>query len=715
MKSMSGKKNDQKKMTTGRFTTLILAFVMFCVAGGVVMSSLFIPLVIGSSKVVDNALPQLATEDVRFDLSDLPQQSQMFAADGTLMATFYDQNRIVVALKDVSEYMTKAIVAREDSRFFEHSGVDITGVARAFVTTYIAGGDQQGGSSITQQYVKNILITTAQENNDPIGAYHAKEDTPSRKIREMLIALQMENKYSKAQILQGYLNIAAFGSNVYGVEAAAQTYFSKPAKDLTLSEAAMIAGITKNPTGYDPRNHPDKAQFYRDIVLDKMVENNYITEQQANEAKAQDVESMLHVQEVQTGCQIAGNAAYFCDYVVHQITNSEKFGKTENERRKLLKEGGLKIYTTLDVNAQNIAWQAVRDVIPEDDRSGFEAIIASVKPGTGEVISMAQNRTYDVSPDAGPTKTAINYAVDQKDGGGIGFAPGSTWKPINLAAWMKAGHSAGEFLPTYTVYAQNTFGPCYPNDSSPWKLQNAGGGTVSPETPMQALNQSHNTTQASMAQKIGLCAIADMAADMGYHNSSTAKSDIHSTITPSMVIGTTSVSPLTMANVYATIAAAGKACDPIAITKIIDRNDRELDIPTADCRQVMDDNVAQTLLYAMNQNVTVGLANEAQLANGRKTFAKTGTNEDTYLSTAGFTKEIATFAIVGNAERPVSFNGACIKGKCYSTWYGMYIASPLFKQFMNNYLDSNHIPNDTDYGSHPDQNLLKRSYASYSR
>lgn len=708
--------NEHQPMTVRRFTALILVYALLCVAGGAAASGFFAPVVVGMNQAAKNLIPSLQGESIDLELTDLPQQSRMYASDGTtVIAQFYDQNRIVVGLTDISDSMQKAVVAREDRRFLEHSGIDPQGIARAFIQTYIKGGDTQGGSTLTQQYVKNVLIDQALEEDDPIAAYHAQEETIARKLREMLIAVELEKHHSKEEILQGYLNIAQFGVNIYGVETAAQHYFSKSAKDLTLGESATIAAVTKNPSNYDPTANPEEAQKQRDIVLDLMQETGYASAKDVAEAKKIPMADMLHVKSVPVGCQTAGNAAYFCDYVVHKILNSKNFGDTAAERKKLLYEGGLKIYTTMDTNAQQAAWNAVTTNIPVQDPSGVENVLAAIKPGTGEVLALAQNRNYDATENADAYSTSINYAVDQVDGGGSGWQMGSTWKPINFVAWLKSGHTANQSLRTSTSYAESSF-PCY-SGAGVWDLKNAGGGTVNPETPLHALNFSHNTTQASMAQIIGLCAIADTATELGYHNSSTASSDVHSTITPTMVIGggQNQASPLTMANVYSTIAAGGKECTPIAMTKVLDSNDKEIKVPSAGCKQAIDTNVAETTAYAMNLNVTQGIASGAQLSGGRKTFAKTGTSENTTLATGGFVPQVAAMSFVGNAENlQTKLSHMRINGVYRASWYGADIALPTWKQFMEEYLASANIPVDNNYGN-PDQALLGTPAASTSK
>ncbi len=710
----------KKSMTIRRALSLVLAYIVLCVTGGVVASLLFVPAVFGANTVAKAVIPSLQVEGIDFDVTSLPQQSRMYASDGSLIATFYSQNRVVVPIKDVSEYMQKAIVAREDRRFFEHSGVDVQGVMRAFIQTYVLKRDMQGGSSLTQQYVKNVLMVQAREDNDPIAEYHAQESTIARKLREMLIAVQMEKMYSKPEILQGYLNIAQFGSNnLYGVETAAQRYFNVHAKDLNLVQSATIAAITKNPAGLDPSipENQEDSENERNIVLKLMLDQGLIEQAEYDEAVNIPLVDTLNIQSVNQGCQSAGNAAFFCSYVTTKILNSEEFGETEADRQKLLNEGGLDIYTTMDVNANNAAMQAANDTIPASDPSGLEVMIAAIKPGTGEVLGFGINRTYDATDAAAndQTKTSMNYMVDQVDGGGWGVQVGSTWKPINMVAWMQQGRSINERLRTSTSYPLSNFNCNNYSFTGTWKVENSGGGTVNPETPLQGLIRSHNTTQASMASQIGLCAIADAATALGYHNAPSSAMDVYSSnsFNAPMTIGAVQASPLTMANVYATLGANGVACTPIAMTRVTDKNGDEIDVPQADCHQAIDSEIAQTTAYALNQGVVTagGEAATTQLDNGRKTFAKTGTNENTYMLTAGFVPNVVSaFVAVGDAQDPLNntFDNKTINGVYRSEWFGMYIATPAWKQFMNTYLNAINAPIDNNYGN-PAQKYLTAS------
>lgn len=720
----------KKSLTAKRVLSLFLAYVVLCFAGGAVTSVFFLPAILGANAVAGAVVPSLQVEGIDFDVTDLPQQSRLYESDGkTVMTTFYSQNRIVVPLKKISEPMRNAMVAREDRRFFEHSGIDVQGVLRAFVETYVKQASQQGGSSLTQQYVKNVLILQAEEDDDPIAEYHASEDTIARKIREMLIAVQVEKKYSKLEILQGYLNIAQYGRGIYGVEMAARRYFNTSAANLNIVQAATIAAITKNPNNYDPSVESNRAQSQkqRNIVLDLMLQQGYISQKEHDEAKATPIENTLNIQTVNAGCSAAGDAAYFCDYVTKKILNSSEFGKDAATRRKLLYEGGLDIYTTMDAAANTAAMNAARNAIPADDPSQFEVMLAAIRPGTGEVLGFGVNKIYDTSPDAtgDPSKSAMNYAVDEVDGGGSGFPVGSTWKPINLVAWMRAGRSINEVLPATTTVNLARDIPGFKGVNT-WEVRNAGGDRATAESPLDGLVHSHNTTQASMLKVLGLEPIAQAAEDMGFHQASIQKMNMKlqddtsaggAYQAPLVIGGTVTTSPLTMANVYATIAANGVECTPIAIKKVTDATGKELNVPKAKCHQAIEPEIAQTVAYALNQFVVRadGGGRAAQLANNRKTFAKTGTNENTYMLTGGFVPTVASFVAVGNADGNSDFDNKTINGVYHGTWYGAYIATPTWKNFMDTYLAATNTPNDDSYGTPSDKyTAVKYSYSNSS-
>ena len=327
----------------------LLAFIVMSTVGGVLAAGFAVPFV-GAASVVSKASLEFF-EDLPDDFKVLEpsQVSVLRSSDGTEIAQFYAENRIVVPLADISQNVQNAVIAVEDQRFYQHKGVDPTGMLRALASN-AAGADRQGASTLTQQYVRNVLVEAGIRSGDPTKIRAATETTTARKLREIKYALTLEKTLpdAKNQILEGYLNIAAFSPSTYGVEASAQHYFSHSAKDMTIPEAALLAGLTNAPGAYDPVAYPDLAKDRMDWVLQKMLDNEFIDQAQYEQGLATQISDILHVTNQVGGCASAGSAAYFCDYVVGEIQNSELFGKTATERNQLLLRGGLQITTTLE-------------------------------------------------------------------------------------------------------------------------------------------------------------------------------------------------------------------------------------------------------------------------------------------------------------------------------------------------------------------------------
>ncbi len=438
------------------------------------------------------------------------------------------------------------------------------------------------------------------------------------------------------------------------------------------------------------------SEKQRNIVLDQMQRYGFASAKDVAAAKAVSVESMLHTSDTPVGCAAAGNAAFFCDYVMRVMLNSDQFGKTAEKRHRFLYQGGLSIVTTLDPQAQDDAYQQVVKYDPVNDRSGIETMLTAVKPGTGEILAMVQNRNYSTTTNNG-TSTSINYNVDQKWGGGSGFAIGSSFKIINLVAWMQAGRKISTPMHNPSTYSIDSF-PCATKTHQTWTVHDTSSG-ASYESPLQGLVMSHNTTQASMAQQIGLCKIADSATALGYQNAIEGQEDIHDTMTPTMVIGTLNTSPLSMANVYATIGANGVHCNPIAIQSITDSTGKTVKVPSANCTQAIPQDIAQTAAYALNQSAVRGIAKPAALAN-YKSFAKTGTNEQTAISTGSFLpNEISVFTLTGNAEYPRDMTGMTIGGRTEHYWVWCHALRTLTKAFLEQYALQKNLSNDTSYGT----------------
>lgn len=341
---------------------LLIAFFALSIVGGVLTAALIVPLAAGASTATETAADTFYGIPAEIEIDKPSEATKIYASNGkTVLATYYAENRLVVPLEEISLHLQNAVIATEDQRFWSHGGVDLRGISRAAMQQL--QGDGGGGSTLTQQYVKNVLIQQASRAGDVAGVQAARAGTLERKMREAKIALDVERKYSKEEILGNYLNIAQFGTKVYGVETAANYYFGKKAKDLTVVESATIAGITQLPGKFDPVVNPEENERRRNIVLMLMFQQGYIDRAQYDEAIAQKVADTLNVQKLTNGCESAGRNGFFCDYVTKTIIQDPVFGETEADRAELLYRGGLKIITTLDVKKQKQAYQTLQEQI----------------------------------------------------------------------------------------------------------------------------------------------------------------------------------------------------------------------------------------------------------------------------------------------------------------------------------------------------------------
>ena len=670
-----------RSLTPPQVVSMLVVFLTLSCVGGVLSAGFAAPFV-GATAALTKASAELFEElPSDFNVQQPSQISTLLAADGTEITKFYAENRIVVPLNSISVNMQNAIVAVEDQRFYQHQGVDPTGMVRALVSNN-AGGSRQGASTLTQQYVRNTLIETGLKNDDHKIIRDATESTVARKLREMKFALSLEQKYSKQQILEGYLNIAAFSPSTYGVEASARHYFSKSAKDLTVAEAALMAGTTNAPSAYDPVTQPELAKNRMDWVLSKMLEEKFITKQQYDEAVATPIASMLHVSESPAGCGAAGNAAYFCTYVVNEILGSENFGPDIASRRQLLTRGGLKITTTLNLERQSAADSVIQARTPIGGSDGANSTIVSIEPGTGRIQALAQNTNYEDSQ--------LVFAADAKHGGielpdgNVGFQPGSTFKAIILAEWLKTGHTPYQMLNASAPknYGPNTFTvSCDPDRAAgSWPVNNVAGTNAGMMTVREATKQSINTGFTEMLRDLDVCEVTKLAASMGITKADGSQLDPD----PSIALGSTPVPPLSMANAYATFASGGKYCKPIAIDQILDASGTSMAVPGADCTQAMDqgaaDETAKTLRATSEPG---GTAKDAVF--GRPIAGKTGTTdeaENTWF--VGFTPQLSTAVWIGDAtESGRSLVGRTIGGVYFPKIYGSDLAVPMWRDYMS--------------------------------
>ena len=683
---------------------LLLAFVLVAATGGVLAAGLAIPFAAATSTATEEGVKLFDDVPDEIKPGPLSQVSTVYAADGTRLATFYAQNRIVVPLDQVSQAMKDAVISIEDERFYEHTGVDVRGVLRAAVNN-ATGGPQQGASTLTQQYVKNVLIDQAQQSGDPFGIIDARKDSNARKVREMKYAIALEQEMTKDEILEGYLNVAQFGhNNIYGVETAARYFFNKSAKDLTPVEAATIAGITKAPGKFDPTIDPELSQQRRDAVLYKMWSLGKLPQDEYDAARATPIADTLHITPVPTGCQSAGGSAFFCAYVIQTIKNSPAFGETEAERLELLYRGGLSITTTLDLRMQMAAEEQVNAHIPVDNTAGLESVVVTVEPGTGKILAMAQNTPFDANNPPADGHTSVNYATDPKHGASKGFQPGSNFKPFVLAEWLKSGRtlnsvvSASKVDRPHSAWSASCRSPFSSRET--WGPANAEGNLTGNISVLKATYDSVNTAYAAMGLQLDLCSLAQTAWDMGFRPTQGYRpgedgmprsvtlfdpqpEDVF--VTPSMLIGTQTTSPLDLAAAYATLASNGTYCTPIALTRVVGPDGEEIPVPAADCNpDALAPNIAATTTYALQQVFEQGTARRTPLSDGRPAAGKTGTNQlsaQTWFT--GFTPQLSTTVWVGEASGETSHLDIDFQGRRIRPLYGSTLAAPLWRDYMD--------------------------------
>jgi membrane peptidoglycan carboxypeptidase len=677
-----------KKRSVNPFQVLglLIAFFVLAVIGGVLAAALVVPLAAGASTATEVASDTFYEIPSELEIDEPSQVTKIYASNGkTLLASYYAENRKVVPLDEISLHMQNAVVATEDKRFWTHGGVDLQGISRAAMQQL--QGDGGGGSTLTQQYVKNVLIHKASRAGDAAGVQAARAGSLERKMKEAKLALHLEKTLSKEQILENYLNIAQFGTKVYGVETAANYYFGKNAKDLDIVEAATIAGITQLPGKYDPTKNPTENERRRNIVLMLMFQQGYIDREQYDEAIATKVEDTLNVKEIPNGCESAGRNGFFCDYVTKTIMQDPAFGETEKERSELLYRGGLTIITTLDVKLQKEAYITLRDRIPAKNEEMIATALTAIEPGTGKILVMTQNRTYNPSSTKKKGTTSVNYSAGPDYGGSQGFQVGSTFKTFVLAEWLRTGHTLNNMVDaTKKTWRMNQFkASCTGFSTATWSPNNSDGLGSGRRSALQATATSINTAYVSMLSELDLCDVAKMAEKAGFEP--TAR--VHNgevKVQPSMVLGTQESSPLSMANAYATFAAGGTYCEPIAITKITDANGKELPVPDAQCRQTIDSATVNGVNYALSRVIAPGGgAPQAALAGGRPAAGKTGTtNNNTDAWFVGYTPHISTAIWMGQPDdRSVYLQNIRINGQWYSRVYGSTLAAPMWKQFMD--------------------------------
>jgi penicillin-binding protein 1A len=519
-------------------------------------------------------------EESLVQLEELSQRTEVYDSDGNLTAVLHaEENRQPVPLDKVPPRVYNAILDVEDDRFWVHRGVDLRSSVRALRANVREGGVRQGGSTITQQLVKNALLTPERSLN--------------RKVREAVLAVRLEHKLDKRQILERYLNTVYFGNGAYGVQAAAETYFNTDVANLDDAQAALLAGIIRNPEGYDPVKHPEAAIARRTIALDRMVANRHLTQEQAD---------ALRDAPVPTSAQtpLPPPDDFWTEEVKQRLLDDKRLGETPQERFNAVFKGGLKIYTTLDPRMQKAAEETVARIVP-NTKGKFVAALATVEPGTGAVRAMVAGSDF--------TKEHTNLATGR---GGSGRQPGSSFKPFVLLTALEKGHSPNDTIDGTTPCTLKIPG------FAPYDVENfegEGGGVMS---LTEATVHSVNCAYVRLGAVAGLDNVVDMADRLGIHNLKPY---------PSMSLGAQEVTPLSMAAAYAAIANDGVYHAPRFVEKVVDRNGKVLFEGFDKGKEVTDKQYTREAIQAMKQVVQRGTGVRARIP-GREVAGKTGTSQN---------------------------------------------------------------------------------------
>ena len=527
------------------------------------------------------------------------QRSYIHASDGTILARLYFENREDVPLDEVPKHIRDAIIAIEDERFYSHNGVDYYGIARALLANIKSHRIVEGGSTLTQQYIKNTI--------------GEKDKTLARKLKEAILSYRLEKKYSKEEILEAYLNTIYFGQGAYGIEAAAQVFFGKKASEMTVAEGALLAGLTKSPLEFSPYNNPDKAFYRQAVVLNKMAKLGFITNEQAEAAKIEHLTLVPKKEEVVL-------APYFVEHVKQELIQEYGVEKVFT--------GGLHIYTTLDIRAQKNAENAIATTL--NRKKDPEAALISICPQNGHILAMVGGRDFkDVK---------YNLAVQGKR------QPGSSFKMFVLVTALEQGYGPNDRFnsasPQVIKISPN------PKDD-PWKVRNCEGSGHGMMTLRDGSVNSVNTVYANVTMKVGAENIIKTAAKMG----------IKTPLDPYPSIGigglTIGVSPLEMASAYGTLANGGVHVEPFAITKIVDFDGTVIRQAKPEGKQVIDENIAYQASDILRGVVERGTATRARI--GRPVAGKTGTNQlyrDAWF--VGYTPTLVTAVWMGHPEAQIS-------------------------------------------------------------
>jgi membrane peptidoglycan carboxypeptidase len=661
--------------------------------GRIIVMAAVAALLIAGAAVPVVGLAGVAARDVANTFDTLPvgtvgvppSRSVIYSADGNVITYLYPNHiyRIPVSYAQIAPVMRDAIVSIEDSSFFQQGALDPRGTLRALLHNS-GGTGLQGASTLAQQYVKNVRVLQAQT---PAEVQSATYPNLQRKIQQLRLAAAVEHEMTPDQLLAAYLNVAYFSNSAYGIDVASEVYFSVPPSELTLTQAALLAGLVQSPTTYDPFTNPANALQRRGEVLTRMWQLHYISKAAEQAALKSPLGLNRSYAPVAQGCASpqAASSAWFCDYVQRVLEiNYPAVWKEMNTT------GGLAIDTTLNTKDQLAADDAVNYVQPPYNSAANPGHNADtevlIQPGTGDVRAIAVNRPYG--------QGGVDFAVNSTYGGGAGVQTGSSSKLFTLITALEQGKQFGY---TIKIKAPATVGP-YKNCKGGYvpaaPFMNAEGGTNGTQVWMlnQATVDSVNLYFANLELQVGLCNVVKTAADMGmtradgtsllqYDPKLGGSAGDSADNFPSFTLGSVYVSPMSMAAAYASVAARGWYCSPQAISKIqVITSGQQLPVQAAQCHRDMPQGVADAANYILRGVLTVsGATAVGRTIPGHDAAGKTGTaNGGYYAAFAGYTPTLAGYVSVFNPNDPTTRGAMLGANSCYRDLYGENCPGQMF-------------------------------------
>jgi membrane peptidoglycan carboxypeptidase len=643
--------------THPRLRALELLFLVAVPVAGALLAALLLPWVIGPGLAARSSANLLSPLPSELAENTLVSNTVVRAADGMVITYFYRNNRTPVADDQIAPVMKQALVDIEDSRFYEHGGLDVEGTLRALARNVAAGSVVEGGSTITQQLVKQSLLQAAATAEQREAA---TEESVGRKLREARLALALEQQSTKAEILTRYLNTVYFGRGAYGVQAAAQRYFSVDAADLTLPQAAMLAGLVQQPADDDPITNPEAAFERRNQVLERMHDLGHITDGEFAATSVLPV-AVAASPPPPNGC-VESVAGFFCDFLQRYLTQTLRISQ---ER---LENGGLTITTTLRPHLQATGERAVRAALAPENP--LAAIFTAVEPGTGGVLAMSVNRRFGNDAND-PAQESVNLSVEASQGAG------STYKVFVAAAALERGIRPWHRITTTDPYVSRV----YKNGEAPYVVRNVG--RIPPTLTMtEALIRSSNTYFVALSDQLGsIEGPVRMAQRMGLFSLDPVADQVVSENRGSFALGSEATSPLALASAYSTLAANGTQCDPIPVISVADStgapltglDGKPLNIRPSCTPQAVTPAVATTLnqILVGDTALPIGTGTRAAIP-GHQIAGKTGTSQERFsVAFVGYTPKYAASVMLLNPKRNQDIGG-----------YGGRLAAPIWRAAM---------------------------------